>query len=164
MVSFERNACALDKDFQLYFVPKAARIGVSMLTHAPVAGRTGLLSAVAQPAGRVPDPQRAARPRDRGRHVGEHGTREAATSQGGLEPRARLARARRPIRTDRVRHHAHVVPRAPLGDRRRRSARGRSRGSSNSHRTVEPTSPPLSSLPLSSGPKNKPDEPFRSSS
>jgi Ca-activated chloride channel homolog len=32
VVSFEQNACTLDKDFQLYFVPKAARIGVSMLT------------------------------------------------------------------------------------------------------------------------------------
>jgi hypothetical protein len=36
VVSFEQNACTLDKDFQLYFVPKAARIGVSMLTQTSV--------------------------------------------------------------------------------------------------------------------------------
>jgi hypothetical protein len=32
IVRFERNACKLDKDFQLYFVPKAGRIGLSLLT------------------------------------------------------------------------------------------------------------------------------------
>ncbi len=32
VVSFERNACKLDKDFQLYFVPTAERIGFSLLT------------------------------------------------------------------------------------------------------------------------------------
>ena len=44
IVGFERNACSLD-GFQLYFIPKAERIGFSLLTRSRVAGRTGLLPA-----------------------------------------------------------------------------------------------------------------------
>jgi Ca-activated chloride channel homolog len=41
VVSFEQSACKLDKDFQLYFVPKAARISVSILTQRESASDRG---------------------------------------------------------------------------------------------------------------------------
>ena len=61
VVSFERNACKLDKDFQLYFVPKAERIGFSLLTQSRVARRSRLLPAVLSPSdlARGRDPYRA---------------------------------------------------------------------------------------------------------
>jgi Ca-activated chloride channel family protein len=56
VVSFEQSACKLDKDFQLYFVPKAARIGVSILAQRESASERGyflmLLSPRATPEAR----------------------------------------------------------------------------------------------------------------
>ncbi len=56
VVSFERNACKLDKDFQLFFVPKAERIGFSLLTQRESPGENGffllMLSPSEAPGGR----------------------------------------------------------------------------------------------------------------
>jgi Ca-activated chloride channel homolog len=61
VVSFERNAYQLDKDFQLYFVPKAERIGASLLTHRPSPGDPGYFLLLLSPRG-VSETQRV--PRD----------------------------------------------------------------------------------------------------
>jgi Ca-activated chloride channel family protein len=61
VVSFERNAYQLDKDFQLYFVPKAERIGASLLTHRTSPGEPGYFLLLLSPRG-VSEAQRV--PRD----------------------------------------------------------------------------------------------------
>ena len=48
VVSFERNACRLDKDFQLYF-PQGRADRLFASDPAPLARRSGLLPALAQP-------------------------------------------------------------------------------------------------------------------
>ncbi|MFI5460361.1 MAG: VIT domain-containing protein, partial [Isosphaerales bacterium] len=50
VVSFERNACKLDKDFQLYFVPKAERIGFSLLTQRESPGERGYFLLMLSPS------------------------------------------------------------------------------------------------------------------
>jgi Ca-activated chloride channel homolog len=49
VVSFERNACKLDKDFQLFFVPKAERIGFSLLTQRESPGDRGFFLLMLSP-------------------------------------------------------------------------------------------------------------------
>ncbi len=61
VVSFERNACQLDKDFQLYFVPKAERVGFSLLTQRESPGDRGYFLLLLSPSD--PDESIAA-PRD----------------------------------------------------------------------------------------------------
>ena len=61
VVSFERNSYQLDKDFQLYFVPKAERIGASLLTHRPSPGEPGYFLLLLSPRG-APEAQNV--PRD----------------------------------------------------------------------------------------------------
>jgi len=50
VVSFERNACKLDKDFQLFFVPKADRIGFSLLTQRESPGDRGFFLLMLSPS------------------------------------------------------------------------------------------------------------------
>jgi Ca-activated chloride channel homolog len=49
-VSFERNACKLDKDFQLFFVPKAERIGFSLLAQRESPGDRGFFLLMLSPS------------------------------------------------------------------------------------------------------------------
>ncbi len=55
VVSFERNACKLDKDFQLYFVPKAERIGFSFLAHRDSPGDPGFFLLMLSPSALAKD-------------------------------------------------------------------------------------------------------------
>jgi Ca-activated chloride channel homolog len=55
VVSFERNACKLDKDFQLFFVPKADRIGFSLLTQRESAGDRGFFVLMLSPSNLAKD-------------------------------------------------------------------------------------------------------------
>ena len=116
IVSFERNRCQLDKDFQLYFAPKAERVGFSLIDPARVARRSRLFPALVEPKRSGPVETRTSRPRPCGRYILEHGRREATAGQGRLEAHARLARAGRPIRLDIVRDHPDLVPRRALAD------------------------------------------------
>jgi Ca-activated chloride channel homolog len=50
VVSFERNVCKLDKDFRLYFVPKAERIGFSLLAHRDSPGDRGFFLLMLSPS------------------------------------------------------------------------------------------------------------------
>jgi Ca-activated chloride channel homolog len=61
VVSFERNACQLDKDFQLYFVPKSERVGFSLLNQRESPGDRGYFLLLVSPSD--PDESTAA-PRD----------------------------------------------------------------------------------------------------
>ena len=61
IVSFEQNACALEKDFQLYFAPRAERVGFSLLTQRESPGDRGYFLLLLSP-GDVVDEQPA--PRD----------------------------------------------------------------------------------------------------
>jgi Ca-activated chloride channel family protein len=49
IVSFEQNACKLDKDFQLYYVPKAERVGFSLLTQRDSPGGRGFFLLLLSP-------------------------------------------------------------------------------------------------------------------
>ncbi len=49
IVSFERNGCKLDKDFQLYVVPKAERVGFSLLTQRESPGDRGFFLLLLNP-------------------------------------------------------------------------------------------------------------------
>ncbi len=55
VVSFERNACKLDKDFQLFFVPKAERIGFSLLTQRESPGDRGFFLLMLSPSNLAKD-------------------------------------------------------------------------------------------------------------
>ncbi len=55
IVSFERNRCPLDKDFQLYFAPKAERVGFSLLTQRESPGDRGYFLLLLSPS----DPDRS---------------------------------------------------------------------------------------------------------
>ena len=125
VVSFERNACKLDKDFQLYFVPTAERVGFSLLTRRESPADRGYFLLLLSPGDVAGAGARTARPRAGGGHVREHGRREAAAGQGGADPHPRLARARRPLRDDRILHHAEILPPRTLGVDRPRPARAR---------------------------------------
>jgi Ca-activated chloride channel family protein len=61
VVSFERNACQLDKDFQLYFVPKSERVGFSLFCQRESPGGRGYFLLLLSPSD--PDESIAA-PRD----------------------------------------------------------------------------------------------------
>ena len=73
VVSFEKTRCALDKDFQLYFAPKAERVGFSLLTQRESPGDARLFPALDQPQRSGHGEARPPRPRSRARHIVEHG-------------------------------------------------------------------------------------------
>jgi Ca-activated chloride channel family protein len=50
VVSFERDACPLEQDFQLYFVPKAERVGLSLLTQRETKGDRGFFLLLLSPS------------------------------------------------------------------------------------------------------------------
>ncbi len=50
IVSFERNRCPLDKDFQLYFSPRAQRVGFSLLTQRESPGERGYFLLLLSPS------------------------------------------------------------------------------------------------------------------
>ena len=130
VVSFERNACPLDKDFQLYFVPKAERVGFSLLTQRESPGDRGYFLLLLSPSD--PDESIAA-PRDLVIVVDTSSSMDdekTAAGQARPEAHARHARAGRSLCADLVCHHADLVPRRILrGDERRPECR-RATGSS----------------------------------